>query len=384
MAIQDYEIGAEPKPISDVNIEFGDDVSRMLYEAAKQTYENRPGAVVEMHQSFSGLRALRPDYKPADCFESMGSDGIGTKVEIAERLEDHSTVAFDLLAMACDDAVVRGAEPIAINTVLDVNKLLENDVLTSTALKQMALGYVAASKAAGVVILNGETAELGDRINGYGRFNYNWCATVLWYAQKDRLLTGHQIEPGDVLVGLTEKGFRSNGITDVRKGLLEAYGPNWHNEIMSELGSVSLGRLVQEPSTIYSKLITELTGGYDIGKHPKAKVSGVASITGGGQPSKLARMLEPSGYGALIDDPISPPKIMKHVQGLRGFSDKEAYGKWHMGPGMIVATPEPLLVTNEAKKQGVEAKMIGAVTAEPTIRIKNQGAIQEDEYLKFN
>src|SRR5690606_13263125 len=112
--------------IQDVNIELGDNVSRMLYEASKISWENRPGAVVEMHPSFSGWRALRPDLKPSDCYEGMGSDGIGTKVEIAERLADHSTIAHDLFAMACDDAVVRGAEPIAINTVLDVNQLLDN------------------------------------------------------------------------------------------------------------------------------------------------------------------------------------------------------------------------------------------------------------------
>jgi phosphoribosylformylglycinamidine cyclo-ligase len=371
------------REIKDVNIEFGDDVSRMLYEAARQTYENRPGAVVEMHESFSGLRAIRPNYKPSDCFESMGSDGIGTKVEVAERTQDHSTIAFDLLAMACDDAVVRGAEPIAINTVLDVNQLLENDALTDKAIREIAIGYVAACKAAGVVILNGETAELGNRVNGYGNFNYNWCATVLWYAQKDRLLTGHRVRPGDVLIGLAEEGFRSNGITDVRKGMLREYGPDWHDEMAPELGSVSLGMLVQQPSTIYSRFISELTGGFDINKPPKAKVTGVAHITGGGQPSKLRRMLEPSGCGVTIDDPIEPPRIMKHAQNLSMLTDREAYGKWHMGPGMIVATNDPETVLDEARSYGITAKDIGLVENHGEIRIMNRGDRQQEEWLVF-
>jgi phosphoribosylformylglycinamidine cyclo-ligase len=359
---------ANANRIQDVNIEFGDDVSRMLYEAAKQTYENRPGAVVEMHESFSGLRAIRPDYKPSDCFESMGSDGIGTKVEVAERTQDHSTIAFDLLAMACDDAVVRGAEPIAINTVLDVNQLLENDALTDKAIQEIAIGYVAACKAAGVVILNGETAELGNRVNGYGNFNYNWCATVLWYAQKDRMLTGHKVRPGDSLIGLAEEGFRSNGITDVRKGMLKEYGPDWHDEMVPELGSVSLGKLVQQPSTIYSRFISELTGGFDINKSPKANVTGVAHITGG---------------GVTIDDPIESPRIMKHAQNLRGFTDREAYGKWHMGPGMIIATNDPETVLAEARKYEIIAKDIGSVDSHGEIRILNRGDRQQEEWLVF-
>jgi phosphoribosylformylglycinamidine cyclo-ligase len=369
--------------IQDVNIELGDDVSKMLYEAAKHSWNNRPGAVVEMHPSFSGLRALRPDYKPSDCFESMGSDGIGTKVEVSERLADHSLIAYDLFAMACDDAVVRGAEPIAINTVLDVNNFIEGNSISEKAIREIALGYVAASKEAGVVILNGEVAELGDRVNGYGEFNYNWCATVLWYAQKDRLLTGHQIESGDALVGLAEHGFRSNGITDVRRAMTEHYGLEWHNVIDKSIGAVSLGSLVQKPSIIYSSLISKLTGGFDINNDPIANITGVAHITGGGQPSKLGRMLEPSGHGALIDNPIPPPDIMLHVQRLRDFSDEKAYGKWHMGPGMVIATPDPEKVVLEADKQGVNAQIIGEVTEEPGILIKNMGAKQEEEFLVF-
>lgn len=374
---------AERGAIQDVNIELGDKVSEMLYEAAKHSWGNRPGVVVEMHPSFSGLRALRPDYKPPDCFESMGSDGIGTKVEVAERLRDHSVVAFDLFAMVCDDAVVRGAEPVAINTVLDVNQLREADVITANAIREIALGYIAATKAAGVVILNGETAELGKRVNGFGRFNYNWCATVLWYAQKDRLLTGHQIKAGDSLIGLAEPGFRSNGITDVRKAMLEHYGRNWHNQVERSLGDVSLGRLVQKPSTIYSRFVTSLTGGFDIDKERKAKITGVAHITGGGQPSKLGRMLEPSGLGVVIDNPLDPPQIMRHVQRLRNFPDWKAYEKWHMGPGMVIATPEPGAVLAAAEDQGVEAQEIGYISDEPSIRIKNRGAVQEEEWLIF-
>lgn len=375
---------ADRGPIQDVNIELGDDVSRMLYEASKLTHENRPGLLVEFHESFSGFRAI-----PGTMLKDIGNlylnlafDGVGTKVEIAERLDDHSVVAHDLFAMVCDDAVVRGAEPVAIGSILDVRQLNDTEH-TRNAVKQLGQGYVDAAKAARVVVVNGEAAELGDRVGGYGDFNYNWGATVLWFAHKERILTGHQVQPGDALVGLAEHGFRSNGITDVRKAMLEHYGPEWQHKVVPELGEVSLGRLVQRPSIIYSGFVSELTGGYDIDKEPGARVTGVAHITGGGQPSKLGRMLEPSGLGVTIDNPFEPPKVMLEVQRLRGFSDEKAYGKWHMGPGMVIATPEPEKVVTAAEANGLSAQQIGTVTDEPGIRIRNHGAVQNEEWLNY-
>ena len=370
--------------IQDVNIELGDDVSRLLYEASRQTHQNRPGLLTEFHASFSGLRAIAigtlPDAK--NIYMNLGFDGVGTKVEVSERLEDHSVVAYDLFAMVCDDAVVRGAEPVAIGSILDV-KQLENDEQTLKAVRELAMGYIGAARTANVVVVNGEVAELGSRVGGHGSFNYNWGAAVLWLAHNDRLLTGHDLKPGDTLVGFAEHGFRSNGITDVRKAMLETYGPDWHNTVVKELGEASLGRLVQQPSIIYSALVSELTGGYNIGKPPKATISGVAHITGGGQPSKLGRMLEPSGLGAIIDEPITPPAIMQHVQMLRGFSDQTAYGKWHMGPGMVISTRDPEVVIQTATKRGITAQVIGAITSKPGIHIKNMGAQQDAIWLKF-
>lgn len=375
----------ERAPIQDVNIELGDDVSKMLYEASKLTHDNRPGLLTEFHESFSGMRAI-PIAGLNDAqnlYLNMGFDGVGTKVEISERLEDHSVVAHDLFAMVCDDAVVRGAEPVAIGSILDVRQLNDTEY-TRNAVKQLSQGYVEAAKAAGVVVVNGEVAELGDRVGGYGDFNYNWGAAIIWLAHKDRLLTGHQVQQGDALVGLQEHGFRSNGITDVRRAMLEHYGPEWQHIVVPALGELSLGKLVQRPSTIYSKFVSSLTGGYDIEKEPRAHVSAVAHITGGGQPSKIGRMLEPSGFGALIENPFDPPAIMLEMQKIRDFSDEAAYGKWHMGPGMVIATKDPEIVIEEATKFGLDAQDLGFVTDKPGITIRNRGAQQQKRWLDFD
>ncbi len=383
---------SERLKIQDVNIELGDEVSNMLYEASKATHENRPGLLVEFHESFSGARAIPVSMlsDPENTLMNLGFDGVGTKVEISERLDDHSSVAYDLFAMVCDDAVVRGAEPVAIGSILDVRNLGDPDDPASIehakkAVMQLAAGYIGAAAAAGVVVVNGEVAELGNRISGFDQnrhnLNYNWGAAVLWFAHKDRLLTGYDIAPGDTLVGFAEQGFRSNGITDVRKIMEATYGSKWHAE--QDYSGNTLGKVVGRPSIIYSKLVTALTGGFDINRDPKANITGVAHITGGGQPSKLGRMLEPSGLGATIDRPISPPGIMKNVQKLGNITDKRAYSKWHMGPGMVVATTEPHKVIEEAESHGIVAQEIGYVDDKPGIRIKNLGAAQDSEWLEF-
>jgi phosphoribosylformylglycinamidine cyclo-ligase len=382
---------SEQAPIQDVNIDLGDDVSSLLYEASKITRANRPGLVSTEVDSFSGFRALDGDYlgDMRGHWLQIGLDGVGTKVEIAERVGDHSTIAYDLFAMICDDAAVRGAEPLAVGSILDVRQLNDNEA-TQRSMAQLALGYTGAAEQAGVVVVNGELAELGGRVDGYfdvtdeeSRFNYNWGGVVMWDALKKRALDGSVIEPGDALVGFAEKGFRSNGITDVRKAMLKEYGPLWHKEHVAKLGELSLGELVLQPSTIYCRIINELTGGRDPEKEPQAEIHGIAHITGGGQPSKLRRMLEATGLGAFIYSPIDPPDIMLHAQEIRGMSDRTAYGKWHMGPGMIVATPDVDNVIQAAEKMNVTAKIIGAVTKDSRIRIRNRGAVGKKLDLYF-
>lgn len=375
---------------SGVNVELGDDLSRVLYEAAKLTWANRQGVfgeISELHGSFSGFRAM--SLETLDNREGillgMSDDGVGTKVEVAERIEDHSTVAHDLFAMACDDAVVRGAEPIAVTTTLDVRRLDDNEN-SRRSIEQLARGYVEAASEAGVAVVNGEVAELGNRVGGYGSdeggFNYNWSATVLWAAHESRLLSGHEIRPGQTLVGLNEKGFRSNGLTLVRKILADKFGPQWHEHVTDHFDA-SLGQLVGTPSTIYSRLITQFTGGYDLYRPPQIPITGIAHITGGGLPGKLARMLEPSGCGAIITDPIEPPTIMKRVQLLGDISDSEAYKTWHMGQGMVIATTEPIPLIIAARKKGFGAQVIGEVVNNPVISIESHGVMERGRWINY-
>ncbi len=383
-----------PAQFQEVNIEFGDDMSQMFDIAAQATYENIPGAVWRANDSFRSFRGIDCQlfaHQAADTVQNLGFDGIGTKVEVRERMQttrgkgaSHMGSAFDLGAMVFDDALRSGSQVIAWGSVLDTGKLDPGDPLIVEGMRELSAGMVAVSKVAGVVAINGEIAELIGRVKGYGRFNYNWGAGVLTLTHKAKVLSGKTLQPGDKLVGLPELGPRCNGMTDFRSSLKQEYGSNWHTKIEPSIGKLTLGQLVQIPATVYHGIVTDITGGWDSRREPKAKVTGFAHITGGGQPSKLRTMLEDSGLGITIDNPIEPPDIMTLIQKIAGFSDQKAYGKFHMGPGGVIATPEPnkvLPLLHEAGLYG--AKVIGEVDDEPGIRIKNRGAVQDEEWLNF-
>jgi phosphoribosylformylglycinamidine cyclo-ligase len=363
-----------------VNIDLGDEASKILYEAAKQTWANRQGRLGEVivpFDDFSGVRAIDVSGLPAGTLMNIGFDGVGTKMEIAERIGDHSTIAYDLFAMVCDDAVVRGAEPVLIGSILDVKTLGRAGKNYIPQIRQLAKGYVEAAKAANVAVVNGELAELGNRVGGYGDFNYNWGAGLVWFANKDRMFTGYEVKDGDYLVGLKETGFRSNGLSLVRKVLRESGGENWH-----ENGGRGLARLALEPSKIYSGAVVDMFGG--VWNEPKAKVHGVAHITGGGVPGKLGRVLKPSKLGATIYDPFEQPSLMEHCQREGKVSDEEAYRTWNMGQGMIIVTPKPEDVIDTAWAHSLEAKIVGRVESKPGIRIVSKGFHSPDKVIEFN
>ena len=370
-----------------VDVKLGDDASRILYEAAKATWGNRKGQfgeVLEFFPDFSGLRAVRIGGLPHDSLTNLGFDGVGTKIEVAERMGKHDTVAYDLLAMVCDDAVVRGAEPVLVGSILDVNSLGRDRISHIEFVKQLAKGYIGAAREAGVAVVNGEVAELGARVHGAGDFNYNWGAGVAWFGRGSRLFKGDEIKKGDAVVALKENGFRSNGLSLVRKIMESRHGADWVHKPFDKEGSYktqaaptsrTLGDMVLEPSRIYSRAVCAMTGGF-MGE-PRAEIHGVAHITGGGIPEKLGRVLKPSGFGAVLDNLFEPPAVMNYIQRAGSVSDFEAHNTWNMGQGMLVITSEPDKVIGIAEEYKIEAQEAGHIAGERRIRI-TRGALNLD------
>ena len=345
--------------------------ARILYEASKQTWKNRLGTLGEVlvpFDDFSGLRYIKVDSLPKGTVMYGNSDGIATKAELAEKANRYDTLAYDLMAMVCDDAVVRGGEPALLKSVLDVNSLGQDDSRLSY-IQQLANGYIGAAKEAGVAVINGEIAQLNDRV-GREHFSLDWSADVTWFAHESRLITGMKIKTGDYIVGFREEGLRCNGISLVRRLLQAKYGEQWQE---AKLGNDRIIDLALKPSRIYSKAVVDMFGGYDLGRPSRAKLHGAAHISGGGIPEKLGRALKPTGLGAVISDPFEPCNLMAYCQELGNIDDREAYKTWNMGQGMLLISDSYEDILKVAADHEIEAKVVGKITRKSGITINSKG-----------
>lgn len=373
------ERNAYAKAGVDVDVEA--EASRIMYEASKATHKNREGkfgAITTPFDDFAGLRMVSAEQLPEGSFFSVGFDTVGTKVTLAERTGIHDTIAYDLFAMVCDDAVLRGGEPVLVGSTLDIRSFGSDDRYLPV-LRDLARGYVSAAADAGVAVINGEIAQMGELIGGYGDFPYHWGAACVWFAKREKMFTGREIQAGDSVVMLREHGFRANGWSLVRKVFREAYGDEWHEADFEES---KIGVEALKPSIIYSKCVVALHGGFET--EGSCTIHGVAHLTGGGIPEKMNRVLRPSGLGAELTDLFELPPIMAHCQKLGSISDKDAYGTWNMGQGMALITPEPAKVIEEARAYGIEAKVAGKITKEPGIRLTSRGVQSPGEKLSFS
>lgn len=354
---------------SGVDTEIGNICSKIMFEASKKTWENRQGLVGEIQASFNNFAGLRfSNIKNQNI--SMNFDGVGTKVELAERLSlyfndfsFHKGIAFDLFAMVCEDAVIRGGEPILIGSILDVNKLNVEIV------KNLAEGMVQAAKLANVAVVNGEIAELGLRIGGYGEYCYNWGAGLVWVADKKDLISGKDIKEGDLIIALKEDGFRSNGFSLIRKVMELKYGREWHTK------NLKLVKKLLIPSKIYTKMLVEL--------NKKFKPHGIAHITGGGMPEKLGRALSASGKGAVLNDLFEPPEAALILQKLGKVDDLEAYKTWNMGNGVLIITDKPEDTLKLAEKYNIKAKVCGKIVSTDFISWISKGNFLKEHEIKF-
>ncbi|MCA9331257.1 hypothetical protein KC957_04340, partial [Candidatus Saccharibacteria bacterium] len=297
----------------------------------------------------------------------------------------------DLIAMAVDDIPVEGGEAVWVNNGLAISNLTEETV---PYFEQLFEGLRDAANRADVVLWTGETAVHGDRLDGPTDFTVDWFGDAFGLVHKRRVITGADIQEGDVLYGFAEPdSFRCNGISRVRKTFAKAYDKNWHNEVYE---GKTLGEWVSVGSTVYAGLMKALSGGYRFSQRPLAEIYGVAHISGGSLPEKIGRMLRATGLGADITDPFEFPVIMKHCQqetkvqtsggSERPMTDEEALTTWHGGQGYVVAGREEDhdVFVSVGAEQDITVKPIGRITKQPGLRIVSKGAQRYGEVLEFD
>ena len=297
----------------------------------------------------------------------ISSDGIGTKIEIAERMNKYDTLGFDLIAMVCDDLISNGFIPISISNILDV------DYLDEFIVNDLFLGLYNAVNEINISISGGEIAELGNRISGYGdKMHFNWCATGMGILHKslNNPIDGKNIKPNDIIMSLQSNNFRSNGFSLIRKILFEKFGNNWHNEKYNEK---TYGELLLNPSILYSNIIKEILDN-------NVLISGIAHITGGGIFDNLLRILKINSLGANLNNVLTPTDFMLHIQNLGNIDNYKAYQLWNMNNGMLfIIDKADLNKTVEIlNKNKTGFSIVGVITNERTVSIKTK-----NELLKY-
>jgi len=276
---------------------------------------------------------------------ATSTDGVGTKVAIAQALDQHDTIGFDLVGMVVDDVVVCGAEPLYLTDYIATGKVVPEQIAALVG------GIAAACKQAGVALIGGETAE-HPGLMAPGAYDVAGAATgVVEHAD---ILGAHRVQPGDVVVALASSGLHSNGYSLVRAALAAA---GWSlGRHVDELGR-TVGEELLEPTRVYAPHLLELVHSPGIDLHA------LSHVTGGGLAANLGRVL-PKGLVAKVDRSTwTPPPVFSLIAGLGGVPAAELERTLNMGVGFLALLPaaDADLAVRTLQARGVPAWVAGAV-----------------------
>lgn len=344
-----------------VDRNLGDVCSEIAYAQAKKTFIGRKGMIgqpLRMEGGFTGALDM------GKFLLVQNEDGVGTKIDVAQRQGHFDTLGYDLVAMVADDAICVGAEVISLTNTIDTSALSKN------VIEALMKGLSKACLQQKIVVPGGEIAELKGHVNGY-----TWNATAVGIVDKKKFIDGRNIKSGDEIIGIESPNFRSNGFTLLRAILAKNYGKKWH---LKTFRGKRWGDIALAPSLIYHAAMLSLIGRF--GEKPRVRVKGIAHITGGGLPGNAPRMFGKKPFGMRFDKLPRPPTAMLELQKLGNVSDDEAYETWNMGIGMVCIAEDTKLALQLLKKAGLRASIVGQVTKNPGVIIKSSN----DRLLHFS
>jgi phosphoribosylformylglycinamidine cyclo-ligase len=295
---------------------------------------------------------------------ALCTDGVGSKVIVAEQARRFDTVGVDCVAMNVNDVICVGAEPIALVDYLAVERA-DPDML-----QDVAVGLKRGAEAAGVEIPGGELAQVPELIRGHpSPGGFDLTAACVGTVALDRVITGERCAPGDAVVGLPSSGLHSNGYTLARRALLEDGGFSLDDR-PPELEGASVADALLEPTVIYVRAVLELL-------HSQVPVHGLAHITGDGV-LNLLRLSETAGFE--LDAPLPVPPVFGLIARAGGIDDAELYRVFNMGCGFCCVVPRERAQAAVTLLEGHHpgAAVIGRVTAETAhVRLPSVGLVGE-------
>jgi phosphoribosylformylglycinamidine cyclo-ligase len=319
-----------------VDIDAGNEVVERIKPLVKRTF--RPEVMAGLG-GFGALFELGGRYR--DPVLVSGTDGVGTKLKLAQELGRHDTIGIDLVAMCVNDVLVQGAEPLFFLDYFATGKL---DVDTTVA---VVGGIAKGCEFAGCALIGGETAEMPDM---YPPGEYDLAGFCVGAVEKSALIDGSKIQAGDAIVGIASSGPHSNGYSLIRKIVARAGSP-----FDVDLGGVKLGDALLAPTTIYVKPILKL-----IGERP---VHGMAHITGGGLKENIIRVV-PEHLGIALDSASwTLPPVFDWLQREGNVAREEMFRTFNCGIGyvLIVAASARETTIDALGKLGLDATTIGEI-----------------------
>jgi len=315
-------------------------------EASEAATAALVGAVGDIDESeYAGLLDI------GDRYLALATDGVGTKLLVAEALGDYSTVGIDCIAMNANDLVASGVEPVAFVDYLAVDEPSE------AFSEQVGDGLAAGAEEAGVALVGGETAVMPEVVRGL-----DLAGACVGLAAKDAVFPG-EAEVGDALVGFPSSGVHSNGLTLAREAATRnhEYGDPFPLDSAAETArersedaEPSIGEVLLEPTRLYTYLLDHLR---------EREVHAAAHVTGGGW-TNLSRM---GDHRYEITDPFDAQPVFQFVQEEGNVGDEEMHRTFNMGTGFVVALPED---DAESLADETDGRVIGEVTEGEAVAIR--------------
>jgi len=329
---------------SGVDTEAGDLAIELMRADVVATHQGRvPGGV----GGFAGLfdAQFLTDYRHP--ILASATDGVGTKVAIAQALDRHDTIGQDLVAMVIDDIVVVGATPLFLTDYIACGKVVP------TRIAQIVSGIAKACREANVALVGGETAEHPGLL---GPDEYDVAAAGTGVVEKDQMLGPDKVQSGDTVIALAASGLHSNGYSLARHIVAEA-----HLDLADTVRATgrTLGDELLEPTRLYTPVALELLRGLGPAVHA------MSHVTGGGIAQNLQRVIPP-GLAVSVDRSTwSPPEIMRYLAQAGSLQLSDVEDTWNMGIGFFVIVDG--LVTDQViracESAGIAAWPVGSVSA---------------------
>ncbi|MBF0124086.1 MAG: phosphoribosylformylglycinamidine cyclo-ligase [Magnetococcales bacterium] len=321
-----------------VDIDAGNRLVSMIRRQVAST--RRPGVMTDIG-GFGALFDLKPS-RYQDPLLVATTDGVGTKLKLAFLTGRHDTVGIDLVAMSVNDLVVQGAEPLFFLDYFATGRLDPDVAATVIA------GIADGCRQAGCALIGGETAEMPDC---YPVGEYDLAGFAVGAVERQRVIDGRSIIPGDAIIGLASSGAHSNGYSLIRKLVLSPEGPG----LDDPFGDGTLADVLLTPTRIYVRAILDLMTHVD--------VKGVVHITGGGFWDNIPRIL-PAAVTAHIDKGCWPrPPLFTLLQQLGSIDEWELLRTFNCGIGMVVvvATEQAETALQSLRHSGETPFIIGTI-----------------------